>query len=242
MRMVARTNQGKVRDNNEDCFALDIDKGIAVLADGMGGLKAGEVAAEEAVRVTMERLVKAVDGGALGNEAADALQEAVCEANRVVHGLADSRYDYQGMGTTLVCAVLTPGGVLVGHVGDSRAYRFNAGDLTQVTTDHSLVQQLVDEGLLSAEEAQRAPNRNIVTRAIGIEAEVSVDINMVPVDTGDLLLLCTDGLTDLVSDAELRGLCAGYADKLDELVDELINAALARGGIDNVSVVVIAPT
>jgi protein phosphatase len=240
MRMVARTNQGKVRDNNEDFYALNADKGIAVLADGMGGLKAGEVAAEEAVRVTMERLVQAVDGGGLGDGAANVLREAITEANRVVHALADSRYDYQGMGTTLVCAVLTPAGALVGHVGDSRAYRFNAGDLTRVTTDHSLVQQLVDEGVLSVEEAQRAPNRNIVTRAIGIEPEVAVDTSTVPIDDGDLLLLCTDGLTDLVSDAELVRLCAGYADALDELVDELVNAALTRGGIDNVSVVVIA--
>lgn len=240
MRMVARTDQGKVRDNNEDCFALNADRGIAVLADGMGGLNAGEIAAEEAVRVTMARLVEAVDGGAAGELVADALAEAIVEANRVVHALADSRYDYQGMGTTLVCAVLTPAGAMVGHVGDSRAYRFNAGDLTRLTTDHSLVQQLVDEGVLTDEEAQRAPNRNIVTRAVGIDSQVLVDVNTVAVTPGDLLLLCTDGLTDLVTDVELLRLVSDFADQLEELADELIAAALARGGLDNVSVIAIA--
>lgn len=238
MRMVARTDQGKVRENNEDCFALNPDRGIAVLADGMGGLKAGEVASEEAVRLTMQGLERALDrsGGTLAH---DALRDVIAEANRVVHALADSRYDYQGMGTTLVCAVVMGDRAIVAHVGDSRAYRYDGGGLVRLTADHSLVQQLVDEGVLTDEEALRAPNRNIVTRAVGIESEVAVDVRDVNVASGDLLLLCTDGLTDLVDDRELGRLCAGFGEQLDELVDELIAAALSRGGVDNISVVAI---
>jgi serine/threonine protein phosphatase PrpC len=241
MRIAARSDQGRVRDNNEDCLAYDARLGIAVLADGMGGLRAGEVASATAVEAVMQHLIE--NTARLNRlEVGETLREALDLANRRVYALADSRREFNGMGTTLVVGAMHDGHFFAAHVGDSRAYRFRDGSLTRLTSDHSLVQQLVEQGILSAAEARRAPNRNIVTRAVGIEFEVECDLVEVDAREGDVFLLCSDGLTDMIDDPAIAHFCAVHAsDEPARLVEALVNAALVEGGFDNVSVVAVKP-
>jgi serine/threonine protein phosphatase PrpC len=244
MRIAARTDLGRVRENNEDYIAYDARLGCAVLADGMGGLRAGEVASATAVAVIMEQLIGQAGGTGRGNgttPTAALLRDALGAANRRVRALAESRRDYAGMGTTVVIGALHDGRFVAAHVGDSRAYRFRGGELARLTDDHSLVQQLVEQGILSPDEARRSPNRNIVTRAVGIEDEVEPDVTEVDARDGDLFLLCSDGLTDMVDDPTIARCCAEFGSDPNQIVDALIEAALAGGGFDNVSVVALAP-
>ena len=241
MRIAARSDQGRVRDNNEDCLAYDARLGIAVLADGMGGLRAGEVASATAVEAVMQHLIENTER-LNRREVGETLREALDLANRRVYALADSRREFNGMGTTLVVGAMHDGHFIAAHVGDSRAYRFRGGSLTRLTSDHSLVQQLVEQGILSVAEARRAPNRNIVTRAVGIEFEVECDLIEVDAREGDVFLLCSDGLTDMIDDPTIAQFCAAHAaDEPARLVETLVNAALAEGGFDNVSVVAVKP-
>ena len=244
MRIAARTDLGRVRENNEDYIAYDARLGCAVLADGMGGLRAGEVASATAVAVIMEHLTGQAGGTGHGNGSvptATLLRDALGAANRRVRALAESRRDYAGMGTTVVIGALHDGRFVAAHVGDSRAYRFRAGELARLTDDHSLVQQLVEQGILSPDEARRSPNRNIVTRAVGIEDDVEPDVTEVDARDGDLFLLCSDGLTDMVDDPTIARCCAEFGSDPKQIVDALIEAALSGGGFDNVSVVALTP-
>jgi serine/threonine protein phosphatase PrpC len=244
MRIAARTDLGRVRENNEDYIAYDARLGCAVLADGMGGLRAGEVASATAVAVIMEHLTGQTGGTGHGNGSvptATLLRDALGAANRRVRALAESRRDYAGMGTTVVIGALHDGRFVAAHVGDSRAYRFRAGELARLTDDHSLVQQLVEQGILSPDEARRSPNRNIVTRAVGIEDDVEPDVTEVDARDGDLFLLCSDGLTDMVDDPTIARCCAEFGSDPKQIVDALIEAALSGGGFDNVSVVALTP-
>jgi PPM family protein phosphatase len=241
MRIAARSDQGRVRDNNEDFLAYDARLGVAVLADGMGGLRAGEVAAATAVEAVMQHVLDHAD--AIDSpDVADVLRDALELANRRVYALADSRREFSGMGTTLVVGAMREGQFVAAHIGDSRAYRFREGSLARLTSDHSLVQQLVEQGILSPAEARRAPNRNIVTRAVGIEIDVECDLIEVDARDGDVFLLCSDGLTDMLDDAAIARVCAARAEgELAHLVEALVDAALLEGGFDNVSVVALAP-
>lgn len=242
MRMVGRTDRGKVRGNNEDFFAIDDSVGLVVLADGMGGLNAGEVASERAVTCVVDTFRAGIgDAPDLdANARAELLAAAIRGANRQVYDLARSRFDYHGMGTTLVAAAIHARECALAHVGDSRVYRFGGGRLVQISIDHSVVQQLVEEGVLSRDEARRAPNRNIVTRAVGIEADVAVDVSRIELEPDSLLVLCTDGLTDVVDDRRIEQYCRRHVAEPGVLADALIDAALEGGGTDNVSVVVVA--
>jgi serine/threonine protein phosphatase PrpC len=243
MRIAARSDLGKVRDNNEDCLAYDARLGIVVLADGMGGLRAGEVASATAVEAVMEHLSDQAGQGDNGtpHELAATLRKALELANRRVYALSDSKDEYAGMGTTLVVGVYRDERFVAAHVGDSRAYRFRGGELARLTADHSLVQLLVEQGILSPAEARRSPNRNIVTRAVGIEADVEVDVIEIDAGPGDVFLLCSDGLTDMIDDPTIARFCAESRrdDDPSHLVDRLIDEALANGGLDNVSVVAL---
>jgi protein phosphatase len=234
MEIFARTHRGRVRADNEDCVDFDAALGIAVLADGMGGQNAGEVASRTAVETCMRSLRRAPV------RAQDALAAAVAEANRAVHRLALERPQFAGMGTTLVAAAHDGDAVWVAHAGDSRAYRFAGRSLSRVTVDHSVVQSLVDAGLLTPAQARRAPNRHIVTRALGILEAIECDVSRVPLAAGDLLILCSDGLTDMLDDATIAGICLGQTG-LGPLVDALVAGALEAGGLDNVSVVAMRP-
>lgn len=211
--------------------------GVVVLADGMGGLNAGEVASAEAVAAVMEHVRARADE--LVTDPAAELAAAVHRANRAVHELASKHAAYKGMGTTIVVAALVEDRLLTAHVGDSRAYHYDkSGVLSCMTTDHSLVARLVATGVLSAEQARRAPNRNIVTRALGVGRDIECDINSVDLLPGERALICSDGLTDMLDDAQIAQVCA-LSESLESTVENLLGAALAAGGLDNISVVAI---
>jgi serine/threonine protein phosphatase PrpC len=237
LEIVARTDTGKVRTNNEDVVAYDVHAGVAVLADGMGGLAAGEVASRIAVESTL-RLLRATE-----RRDEPTLIDTIRDANLAVRTAASG--DGQ-MGTTLVVWALTPlGQCFVGHVGDSRAYRLRAGNLQRMTTDHSLVQQLVNDGVLSEAEAATAPNRNVITRAIGLEEQVEAEVRSWVYSPGDVFLLCSDGLTDLISEPVVEEILNAQLTEpeaaLDSAADRLIRRANDAGGYDNISVILIRP-
>ncbi len=235
MQVQGKTDLGRVREENQDVFAVREDLGVAVLADGMGGSRAGGVAAEIAVDAALDHLTRALKREPL---AASHLRGALKLANDRVVGMANAISMYRGMGTTLVATGINGDKGYIAHVGDSRAYRFRAGRLTQITRDHSLVQEWVDAGAISPEEAKQAPNRNIITRAIGARPSVQVDVTEVELAADDLLLLCSDGLTGMVEDAQIAAaLSAG--DDLAATVAWLVDAANRAGGRDNVTVVLI---
>jgi len=237
MEIVAQSDTGKVRRNNEDAYAFDTDAGVAVLADGMGGLEAGEIASHIAVETILEGLR---DAKRLSDAAVVA---AIAQANRAV--LEKSIEKGVEMGTTVVTWLLTgQGQCLIGHVGDSRAYRVRAGILRRLTRDHSMVQQMIDDGLINEAEAETSPNRNVITRALGLTGQVDVDVRSWVHTPGDLYLLCSDGLTDMVTEVEIQTILAG-ADgdvSLKSAAAALVNRANDAGGHDNVSVMLIRPS
>ena len=235
MQAAGHTDAGRVREDNQDCFALREELGLAVLADGMGGARAGGVASELAVDAALDHLVGVRRRGAIE---AQHLHAAVRVANTRVLGMANAVSAYRGMGTTLVVTVVEGAKGYVAHVGDSRAYRYRSGSLTQLTTDHSVVQEWVDAGVISVQEARHAPNRNVITRAIGAKGTLHADVSELELAGGDLLLLCSDGLTGMLTDAEIAAALAGE-DDLAQAASTLVAAANAAGGTDNVTAVLI---
>jgi protein phosphatase len=231
--MSGYTDAGQVRDSNEDAILWNAASGWAVLADGMGGHMAGEVASHLAVE-TLETHLAAMSKGEKGGEL-ERLREAVLEANRQIHEQAATDVRCHNMGTTVVAALFRDAILTCAHVGDSRLYRYRDGQLEQLSHDHSLVQELVDEGMLSSEEAAQSSHKNVITRALGLEATVMADVLQTPLHAGELYLLCSDGLSDKIPDVELAGLLR-HGD-LDDMVRELVAEANRRGGEDNISVI-----
>jgi serine/threonine protein phosphatase PrpC len=223
-----RTDPGRIRRRNEDAFVLDPP--LFAVADGMGGAQAGEVASRLAATAFREYH----DADQL--PPADRVQAIIQEANRRIYERARADADASGMGTTVTAALLTGGRVILGHVGDSRAYRIRDGELEQLTEDHSLVGDLMRSGRLTPEEADAHPQRSVITRALGTDPEVDVDTSMVDVKPGDLFLLCSDGLTTMVTDDDILGILSA-APTLDDAARELVRAANSGGGEDNVTVV-----
>jgi protein phosphatase len=231
LRTAALTDVGLVRANNED--QLIVAAPLYAIADGMGGAAAGEVAADTAIRTLHEVFTAA------GPPSPEALRQATQAANRAVWEQAEANPEMHGMGTTLVAvARITDDELAVVNVGDSRLYRFRDGDLEQVTEDHNLVSELVAEGRLSKEEAEFHPRRNIVTRVLGVDPEVPVDLFAVTARPGDRYLLCSDGLSDWVSDDMTASLLRRLADP-QEAASELVEEAKRRGGNDNITVLLI---
>ena len=229
-----RTDVGQVREGNED--ALLIRDGLFAVADGMGGHLAGEVASATA----LELLENSLDGRVFqdAEAARNALSETVVEANRQVTALADENPEYRGMGTTLTAAMVEGRRVHIAHVGDSRAYLLRDGQLRQLTDDHTLVQHLVDEGQITAAEAESHPQRSIITRAIGVADEVEVDTFTLDLRPGDQLLLCSDGLTGVIEDADIAARLESD-DPAQEVVDHLVALANDAGGPDNITVLLL---
>src|SRR5437870_10853455 len=226
----ARTDVGRGRPENEDSILVDAANGLYAVADGMGGHRAGEVASATAI----ETLKAAYVGG-------QRLDDAVEAANAAVFAKAADDQALQGMGTTLTAVALEDDHTaLLGHVGDSRAYLMRDGAVTQVTDDHSLVEQLVREGRLSPEEAQNHPQRAIITRALGIDAEVEVDTYRVDLKPGDRLLICSDGLTTMLSDDTIAVTLRRHPDP-QQAADTLVDMANQAGGDDNITVVILDP-
>jgi len=236
---------GLHRSHNEDSIAKDPELGLVVLADGMGGYRAGEVASGIAVNVVMEQIRKGLGSMRRGDVDQDSglyresllVRDAIDQANQAIFRTAKRQPQCKGMGTTIVAVLFFDDRAAVAHVGDSRVYRLRGETLEQMTADHSLLQELVDKGFYTPEEARESPNKNLVTRAIGIEAAVSMDIQEFPVETGDIFLLCSDGLSDFVTDDTIRLTLRGCGDNLDEAASQLVAKANENGGKDNISVV-----
>jgi serine/threonine protein phosphatase PrpC len=244
VKLVGQSHTGKVREHNEDTIAFDADLGLMVLADGMGGYNAGEVASGIAVK-TIVNLVRDSAGredlGALDqatglSRRSIVLRDAVLRANKVIFQTAKTQPQCEGMGTTVVGALFYDDRVSIAHVGDSRMYRVRGSKLEQVTSDHSLLQELVDRGFYSPEEAQRAANKNYVTRALGVEPAVEVEIQEDVVQKGDRYIICSDGLSDMVEDADIHLTVNTFGANLDTVAKQLIQLANDNGGRDNISV------
>lgn len=248
LEFAARTDTGLVRSQNEDAVSISPSYGIAILADGMGGYNAGEVASRIAVEITRQVLEEGIDqlqeqqaesGANWGAPLQQLLDESIHRANTAVVEAAASKSEYNGMGTTIVAAVLHHDTITIAHVGDSRAYRLRQGALVQITCDHSLLQEQIDAGLISAEQARYAPNSNLVTRAVGIAQDIEVEVHEHQVAPGDLYLLCSDGLSDMLQPEEMLDILLSQPATLESACEMLVQAANDNGGHDNISVVLM---
>ena len=232
----ARTDVGVVRSGNEDSYLMLSDKGIFVVADGMGGHAAGEVASEMAVRI-IAREVGAIRG-ADDAEASRRLQGAIVAANEAIYERTLAEHDKRGMGTTATVLVLMRGRYLIGQVGDSRAYLLRDGEFLQVTKDHSYVQEQVDAGLLTPDQARVHPYSNVITRCVGAGSEVLPDIYFGSLRGGDILLLASDGLTGMLEDDQLVRILRSEGGP-EAWVDQMVTEANYRGGLDNITAIVV---
>ena len=237
----SQTDTGRVRTNNEDSIALDPSGGVAVLADGMGGYAAGEVASGMAcdfIKSELSRWLIEASSNASDGDVKRAMDICVDNANRAIYSAANSNPTYAGMGTTLVLGVFRSGRLLLGHIGDSRGYRLRDGMLQQITKDHSLLQEQIDAGILTPEQAQYAANKNLVTRALGVEDLVLMETHLHDVLSGDIYLMCSDGLSDMLRDEEIAAVMAAHT-SLPEMGEALVAAANDAGGRDNIAVVLV---
>ncbi len=234
----ARTDVGMVRSGNEDNFFAEADaqRGVFVVADGMGGHAAGEVASEMAVQIVARTLLplQAVSAP----HAVDLMQQSLKDANRAIYDRMLAEVDKQGMGTTASVLFMSDEGYLIGQIGDSRIYLLRDGALTQITKDHSYVQEQVDAGLLTPEQARYHPYSNVITRCVGASDEVEADIYRGEIRPGDVYLVASDGLTGMVDDRRLQQLLLARSGP-GRIVDALIAEANNRGGLDNITAIVI---
>ena len=245
LRCVGLTDTGKVREHNEDTIAFDADIGLLVLADGMGGYNAGEVASGIAVKTILNLVRESVDRQDLKTLDRESgmsrpsiiLRDAIHRANKIIYQTARTQPNCEGMGTTVVAMLFFDNRASIAHVGDSRLYRLRSDKFEQVTMDHSLLQELVDRGFYSPEEAQRAANKNYVTRALGVESNVDVEVQEHPVQKGDLYLICSDGLSDMVEDDDIHLTISTFGANLETATKQLIQLGNDNGGKDNISVV-----
>jgi PPM family protein phosphatase len=241
------TDVGKVRDHNEDAIGSQPEIGLWVLADGMGGYNAGEVASGIAVKTIIDLVVEAckrekrneIEAGTGYMRQTIVLRDAILRANKVINQTAQSQPQCEGMGTTLVASLFYDDKVSIAHVGDSRMYRLRANRFEQITMDHSLLQELVDRGFYSQEEAQRSTNRNYVTRALGVESNVEVEVQEVDVQKGDYFLMCSDGLPDMVEDEDIHLTISTFNNDVRTVGEQLIKLTNDNGGRDNVSVILV---
>jgi len=241
------SDTGQKRPHNEDSAVTDASIGLAIVADGMGGYKAGEVASAIAAQMILDEVASAVREGldetgktrSGPSHAALVLRDAVHHANSEVYRTAQEVPQCQGMGTTVVVVLYQERTVSIAHVGDSRVYRLHGDEFEQVTRDHSLIQELIDRGFFTPEEAAENTPRNLVTRALGIELDVEVDVQELEARPGEIYLLCSDGLNDMVDDEEIHLTLSKYSANLAEAASELVRLANDKGGKDNISVVLV---
>jgi serine/threonine protein phosphatase PrpC len=242
LKVGAATSVGRVRPINEDAFVANAEAGLFVVCDGMGGAAAGEVASRLAVDTIAGALGEASPGGprdAHFTARTRRLGDAVRKANLAIIERARADHAHAGMGTTVVAAWVDEGVVSVAHVGDSRAYLANAAGFESITTDHSLVEAQVQAGLINREQSLQSEHQNVLLRAVGRDADVGIDLAEVTVGAGDRLLLCTDGLTRMVTDAQLAAALDRFRGEPQRACDHLIEIANANGGPDNITVVIV---
>jgi PPM family protein phosphatase len=245
LEIAAGTHSGVVRTHNEDCLATSSEYGFAVLADGMGGHNAGEVASRMAVDVIasgLEAAIRALARPVDRTRAENLISEHVADANTRILEAGQQRLDHAGMGTTVIVALWHETSVSVGHIGDSRMYRLRARELRQLTRDHSLAQEHIDRGTLSEDEARAAGIRSILTRTLGNAPHVAVELNTFDSAEDDLYLLCSDGLTDMLTDEQICAVLSFFGVELNQAVEQLIQHANEQGGIDNISVILVRQT
>ncbi len=234
------TDIGKKRKMNQDyVYTSEMPVGplpnLFLVADGMGGHKAGDYASKCAIETIVETVESSTDTGAVA-----VLEKAICRANDVVRQRAESDEALYGMGTTMVAATLNGSSLCVANVGDSRLYVVGGREIRQITRDHSLVEEMVQMGGIGRDQARNHPDKNIITRAIGAEDDLKIDFFQVKLSKGDIVLMCSDGLTNMIEDEEIRMILHGQRD-LVEKAEGLVNAANNNGGKDNIAVVLIEP-
>ena len=244
--IATRSDPGKVRSNNEDAVLANAHSGFVILADGMGGYNAGEVASGMATALlgvelekafaTLEPSVRTATGRSW---AETALHAEILKANSAIYNAAQNQPQYAGMGTTLVAVVYHDDKMVVAHLGDSRLYRLRGDDFRQVTRDHSLLQEQIDSGIISVEQARFSENKNLVTRALGVEPQVAPEVRTYDVEVGDIYLLCSDGLSDMVDDVEIGDALRMLGSNVDLCAVRLVDMANDNGGRDNVSVILV---
>ena len=247
LQIVSITDPGRVRGHNEDCVESRPEIGIVVLADGMGGYNAGEVASGMATSLIASGLAQTWTKEALkklDRAGATALSQGILQtqvklANTAIYEAAQKDPHCAGMGTTLVACMFYDNFLTVGHIGDSRLYRMRNDALEQVTRDHSLLQEQIDSGLITKEDARSSHNKNLVTRAVGIDPDVEGEIHSYDVQEGDIYLLCSDGLNDMIEDDEIQMTLIALRSNLELTAQQLVQAANDAGGRDNVSVMLV---
>jgi len=235
--MASRTDVGRLRERNEDACHFDQAQGWAVLADGMGGYRGGDVASAMAVECVRDSLKNSAIGSA--SEALAGLRNATIQANDRIFRVSHSDRNLYGMGSTLVTVRCFEDMIAVAHVGDSRLYRYRPDQLVQMTRDHSLLQEQVDGGMMSADAARTSPGRSLLTRALGVEPSVVPDVALHEARVGDIYLMCSDGLTDMLYDEDIALVCETLSANLPLAADHLVQLANDRGGRDNITVVLI---
>ncbi|WP_228028141.1 Stp1/IreP family PP2C-type Ser/Thr phosphatase [Chitinibacter fontanus] len=250
LEMVGRTDTGMVRDHNEDSIYFEPDLGLVILADGMGGYNAGEVASGIATQVTAEVMRAQMmatpphikTAGSMWPIAHEMLLLSIDRANAMIYQTALEHPQCSGMGTTLIAGLFYNNHLAIAHVGDSRAYRLRGDDFEQLSKDHSFLQEQIDAGLLSEEEARNAPYKNLVTRAVGIAGAVQTELREYQVEPGDVYLFCSDGLSDMLQDETMSQLIKLFIDNLPHACDILLEQANAEGGRDNISAILVKVT
>jgi PPM family protein phosphatase len=236
LRVVTRSDVGRVRARNEDSLAVLAEWNWLVLSDGMGGYRGGDVASRLAVEALSESSCRFGGSAREAASALEVLKGAIEEANALILRTAAGRPELAGMGATVVAAIFLPGRLVVGHVGDSRLYRLRRGELLQLTRDHTLLQEQLDRGIITAEAARLSPVRGMLTRALGVDATVQPDLASYPALSGDTYLMCSDGVTDMIADEEIMELMADAAD-LQGAAERVVDLANDRGGRDNISLI-----
>lgn len=244
--IASATDPGMVRSHNEDSIASDAAKGLVVLADGMGGYNAGEVASGMATTVIATELQRLLEqrppyvNDPNGKAVAESiLREQIAKANTSIYQASQSQPQYSGMGTTLVMALFYDNKLSVAHIGDSRLYRQRGDEFKQVTKDHSLLQEQIDAGMITPEQAKKSANKNLVTKALGIDPAVDAEIHEYDASVGDIYLLCSDGLCDMVSDEDIAMALQTLGANLQLCAHQLVQMANDNGGRDNVSVILV---
>lgn len=240
MKVVGKTDVGLVRSSNQDAFyavALSEHAAWAVVCDGMGGANGGNIASKTAVEEIKEQITASFQENMNPVSIKNLLTAAIYNANVTVFDYAAAHAELSGMGTTIVLAIIDNGVLHIAHAGDSRAYLITAGSITQITTDHSVVQKMVESGEITEEQAKSHPRKNIITRALGVASYIDVDYSQMPFQEDDILLLCTDGLSNCVEPETIRQLATELT--IDCMADKLISLAKEAGGRDNITVVII---
>lgn len=243
MNICGRTDVGKVRKMNQDNFIfgqLNDNATYALVCDGMGGPKGGNIASQLACNIISEKIKEGFRKDFTESSIKNLMITSIINANNQILELGQSKKAYEGMGTTVILVLVVENSAYITNVGDSRVYLLKNNSLNQLTTDHSIVQSLVEQGKITKEQAKTHPHKNLITRAVGIENDVEIDFQVVDLDKNEIILLCTDGLTNMCSDEQIQAILG--MKKFSHICDELIKVANENGGTDNITAVVMADT